>query len=68
MWHKNSYRFSPFYKSIGKIVVKKISRNTHPPKFIDNKYEKSLHSLIRIQFGTDIKKIINKLPNNSKSE
>ena len=67
MWHKNSYRFSPFYKSIGKIVVKNISRDPPPLKCLDNKYEKSLHSLIRIQFGTDIKKIINKLPNNSKS-
>ena len=68
MWYRNTYRFSPFYKSVEKIVVKKISRNPPPPKFIDNKYKKTLHPLIRIQLGTDIKKNINKLPNNSKSE
>ena len=55
MWHKNSYRFSPFYKSIKKIIINKnvckpLPQQT-PPRCLDHKDIKSLKSIARLQFG-----------------
>jgi hypothetical protein len=64
MWHKNSYRFSPFFKSIKKILINKTLCNPPPPappSCVDHKYKKSLKSFARVQMG------INKLANKSKS-
>tara|TARA_Y100000591_G_C21332929_1_gene451116 strand:+ start:322 stop:537 length:216 start_codon:yes stop_codon:yes gene_type:complete len=61
MWHKNSYRFSPFYKCVKKIIDNK--SKSKPPKTplqrppqtptpcLDHKDIKSLKSIARLQFG-----------------
>ncbi len=67
MWYRNTYRFSPFYKSIGKIVIKNTWRSPVPPQCVDHKYDKSLKSLARVQLGINKKEIINKTPNKSNS-
>lgn len=52
MWSRNSYRFSPFYKSIGYIIIHKTSP-TPPKRYIDPKYENSLKSLTKLLFGNN---------------
>lgn len=58
MWHKNSYRFSPFYKCVKKIIDnKKVCKpppQTQTPtstQCLDHKDIKSLKSIARLQFG-----------------
>lgn len=68
MWYRNSYRFSPFYKSIGEIIIQKTLSKPPPKIYVDHKYESSLKSLARLQFGNNKKGDINKITNSSKSK
>ena len=60
MWHKNSYRFSPFCKSIGKFIIYKTLCKPPPPKCVDHKYVKSLKVIARLQLGNNKKDGVNK--------
>lgn len=53
MWYRNSYRFSPFYKSIGYIIIQKTSSKSPLKRYIGYKYESSLKSLTKLRLGNN---------------